>query len=116
MVPAAIVPGAAARIHLVFRPNLEIDAHWNNEAEDLVFWIDPPTGWRVDRRASSVPNPPQPVSEEVRRLELEVRSPEGWSGIAVLSGYALYYVCEGVEGTCLYRRQDVELRLEAASP
>ena len=26
--------------------------------------------------------------------------------------YALYYVCEDIDGTCLYRRQDVSLEVE----
>jgi hypothetical protein len=28
----------------------------------------------------------------------------------MIPGYALYYVCEDVEGLCLYRRQDLELQ------
>ena len=113
VVPAAVEPGDTARVHLVFRPATRIEAHWNNEAGDLEVWIDPPDGWQVDRRRLSVPNPPELVSDEPRRLELEVESPEGFSGTATIPGYALYYVCEDVKGTCLYRRQDLALEVRA---
>ncbi len=112
VVPATTETGAAARVHVVFRPNSEIKAHWNNEVDDLVFWIEPPPGWRVDRRLSSVANPPELVSDEERRLELEIRAPNDWSGEETLPAYALYYVCEDVRGSCLYRRQDIPVRLE----
>ncbi len=39
MVPTTVAPGGAARAHVVFRPNLERKAHWNNEVDDLVFWV-----------------------------------------------------------------------------
>ena len=29
-----------------------------------------------------------------------------------LPAYALYYVCEGVKGTCLYRRQDIDVTID----
>ncbi len=114
VVPAALEPGAAGRVHLIFRPNPEIGTHWNNEVDDLVLWVDPPPGWKVERRLSSVPNPPEPVSAEERRIELEVESPADFRGTARLDAYALYYVCEDVRGACLYRRQDVALRIEGA--
>ena len=111
--PTRIVAGSSTRAHLTFRPNLERKAHWNNEAEDMVFWVNPPDGWEVDVRHVTVERPPQVVSLEPRRVEFEIRSsrdaPEG--GV-VVPGYALYYVCEDVDGTCLYRRQDVAIELQ----
>lgn len=116
LVPSALEPGTAGRVHWVFRPNVTIKAHWNNEAEDLAVWIEAPAGWQIDQQLLTTPNPPQLVSNEARRLELEVKSPEGFAGgTATLSGYALYYVCEDVRGTCLYRRQDITLDLPVAS-
>ena len=112
-VPTRIIAGSSTRAHLTFRPNLERKAHWNNEAEDMVFWVNPPDGWEVDVRHVTVERPPQVVSLEPRRVEFEIRSsanaPEG--GV-VVPGYALYYVCEDVDGTCLYRRQDVAIELQ----
>ena len=113
-VPAAIEAGGAARLHLVFRPNKDIQAHWNNEAEDMVLWLDPPAGWQVEQRLFTVPNPRELVSEEERRIEVEVQSPEDFRGTAEIPGYALYYVCEDVKGACLYRRQDVVVEVSAA--
>ena len=56
------------------------------------------------------------MSDEDRRVEVEILRPstenvEGAAGGAVLSGYALYYVCEDVRGACLYRRQDIHVPL-----
>ena len=33
-------------------------------------------------------------------------------GPVAISGFALYYVCEGARGLCLYRRQDFEAAVE----
>ncbi|MFQ5927945.1 MAG: hypothetical protein ACE5MH_10990, partial [Terriglobia bacterium] len=117
VVPAAIAPGASARAHVVFRPNLRIKAHWNNEVDGLVFWINPPEGWQVDSRYLTVPNAPQAVSQESRKVEFELRCPQNASpGPVTIPAYALYYVCEDVNGTCLYRRQDVNLQVKVRKP
>jgi tetratricopeptide (TPR) repeat protein len=111
-VPATIAAGASARAHVVFRPNLAIKAHWNNEVDGLVFWVDPPRGWAVDQRRQTVPNPPILVSQELRKVEFEIRAPEGTRpGAHFIPGYALYYVCEDVNGVCLYRRQNVSVEV-----
>ena len=44
---------------------------------------------------------------------IELQSPDLAQGTANLPGYALYYVCEGVQGQCLYRRQDIAVKLTA---
>ncbi len=109
-VPSIIKPGATARFHVAFRPNLKKKAHWNNESTGLVLWINPSAGWTVESPALTAPNPPQATSQEVRHIEFEIRSPaEAKSQRLEIPGYALYYVCEDVNGTCLYRRQDVSL-------
>jgi hypothetical protein len=49
------------------------------------------------------------VSLETRVIEAEVRAPEELGrGPVTIPGYALYYVCEDVNGVCMYRRQDVQ--------
>ncbi len=110
-VPGSIAPGESTRVHLEFRPEIERDAHWNNEARGLRVWIDPPQGWRVDRRSVELANPDRATSEEHRRVEFEVRAPENASGTTRIAAYALYYVCEGVAGQCLYRRQDLAVEV-----
>ena len=60
----------------------------------------------------TVPNPPEVVSLEPRKVELEIKAPDDARGRYQIPGYALYYVCEDVNGICLYRRQDVTLTLD----
>ena len=115
-VPSRVAPGESGRMHLVFRPNLNTKAHWNNEVEDLVVWVDPPAGWQVDRQHLTVSNPPQVVSQETRKVEFEFYSPEHSNASATIPAYALYYVCEDVNGTCLYRRQDVSVEVQVTTP
>ena len=94
----------------MMRPNTGALAHWNNEAEDLVFWPEPSDGWRVEDRALNVPRPAAAVSRESRVVEFEIHAPADASpGRHHVEGYALYYVCEDVNGACLYRRQDVSV-------
>jgi hypothetical protein len=117
LVPPVLAPGAVGRLHLEFRPIEARKAHWNNEADDLEVWLDVPAGYEAERRWLTVPNPADVVSTEVRRVEVEVRMPPGTdSASARLRGYALYYVCEDIDGTCLYRRQDFELEIPVRRP
>lgn len=111
-VPPSIAPGESARIHVIFRPNPAIKAHWNNEAEGLVFWIEPQKDMMIDHSYISLPNHLQAVSQETREIEFEVKSfPKAKPGTLKFVGYALYYGCEDVNGTCLYRRQDVTINI-----
>ena len=112
VVPPAVKPGKVARVHLVFRPNAAIDAHWNNEGGPLRVWVEPATGWAGDRLELKAVSPPEAVSTETRELQFELRAPGGAPGRTTVPAYALYYVCEGATGTCLYRRQDVRVPVE----
>ena len=117
-VETAIVPptkstGSAVRVHVEFRPNASLNAHWNNESGPLALWVDPPPGWQTNANYFSLRNPPEPVSLEPRRLDFELKPPDGLkSGVFPVPAYALYYVCEDVNGVCLYRRQDIELAVK----
>ncbi len=115
VVPKSLKPGETGRVHVVFRPDRQQKAHWNNEMDDLEFWIGTPEGWQVDNRHLTVSRPPESVSMEPRRLEFEIKCPENASGQVVLPAYSLYYVCEDVNGVCLYRRQDVPIRIDVQS-
>ncbi len=112
VVPHRVTPGGSARVHVELRPR-GARAHWNNEAGGMTLWIDPPDGWSVDRRRIERPVPPEPVSDEPRRIEFEVQAPER-ARTTELPVYALYYVCEGEKGPCLYRRQDFRVALTVA--
>jgi hypothetical protein len=111
VVPTVMAAGESVRVHVVFRPNPAVKAHWNNEVDDLVFWVDVPEGWEVDQRYLTVSIPPEPVSQEVRKVEFELKSPANASSLTMMTPYALYYVCEDVNGACLFRRQDIPLEI-----
>jgi len=106
-VPDSVKPGDAVRIHVVLRPDENRKVHWNNEVEDLILWVDGEEDWQVEKNLHRYQVPEQPVTAESRRLEFEVKTPDqGPSGNRQIHGYVLYYVCEDVNGQCLYRRQD----------
>jgi len=112
VVPWPAEPGGPLRVHLVLRPSVARDAHWNNEVGPLRVWLDPPDGWSIDSRLIEVRPGEGATSVEIRRVETELQAPEaGAREPASLRGFALYYVCEGVQGRCLYRRQDVVVPL-----
>jgi hypothetical protein len=111
-VPPAAAPGERVRVHVTFRPNLKTKAHWNNEVDPLVFWIASPA---TDHRAVAVPNASTDVSQEPRTVEFELKVPaDAKAGPLAVSGYALYYVCEDVNGVCVYRRRDVSVAVPIA--
>jgi hypothetical protein len=110
VVPDTRAEDVTARVHVLFRPNPANKAHWNNEAGDMLFWVSPLSGWRVNRHLVTLSNPPEAVTNEPREVEFEVRAPErSRTQRVTIPAYALYYVCEGVNGVCTYRRQDVPI-------
>jgi hypothetical protein len=112
VVPARSKPGEPTRLHVLLRPNAQRQAHWNNEAQDLVFWVDLPPGWQGDSQRVTVPNPRAPTSRESRSIEMELRSPpQSVASEVTLEAFALYYVCEGAKGVCFYRRQDIPVKV-----
>ncbi len=110
-VPAMIKPGTTSRLHVELRPTAK--AHWNNESEPVQVWIEQPDGWRLQKRLFALPQPEQAESTEVRRLEFEAKAPKNAKS-TTLRGYALYYVCEEQNGTCLYLRRDFEIPVAVA--
>ena len=107
VVSPQVKPGETVRVHVSLRPNGKLKAHWNNEAEPLRLWIDPPEGFDVQPRLVTAPQGDKPETAEPRRLEFELRAPAEANGTFKLNAYALYYVCEDVGGTCMFLRQDV---------
>lgn len=102
----------AVRVHLRFQPETERKAHWNNEVEDMVVWVKTPEFWAANPKLIRYPVPAQPVSQETRTVEFELEALKQAVGAESIGAYALYYVCEDVNGTCLYRRLDVDIPLE----
>ncbi|MBI3837334.1 MAG: hypothetical protein HY288_05300 [Planctomycetia bacterium] len=112
VVPPRIKPGESVRVHLAMRTNKAADAHWNNENEPVKLWVAAPAGWTTDRRLQTAPLGDRPETNESRSIEFELKSPEDSRGTVRLSPYALYYVCEGINGTCLYLRQDIPIAVQ----
>jgi hypothetical protein len=112
VVKSTATDGWAARVHVRFSPNQFNKAHWNNEVGQLELWVSAPSGWETSSRFFTVPNPKKAVSLESRDIEFEIRSKElPVSGKLTVPAYALYYVCEDVDGTCLYRRHDLSIEV-----
>ncbi len=111
-VPEAPTPGDTVRVHVTFHPNVQTKAHWNNSVDPLVYWMTPPTGIKVDARAVVAPNAATEVSQEARTIDYDVTLPPSTAATRVtIPGYALYYVCEDVNGVCMYRRQDITVTI-----
>ncbi len=88
-----------ASVHVALRPDAARDAHWNHEAGPTVeVWLGDQV--RVVEARTDVA-----VSEEVKTLSFERELDAGER----LVGYALYYVCEGADGRCLFLRQEFEV-------
>ncbi len=108
--PTDVAPGATLRVHLLMSPTA--DACWNNESEPPLVWIDPPAGWRADRRLLRArQTDDRAESRERRSVEWELRAPPDAEGPAKLTGYVLFYACEKQGGQCVYRRHDFEVPL-----
>lgn len=98
---------SVATVHLALRPNAARDAHWNHEAgPTIALWVERPGPQLLE----VAPRTDVATSAELEPLTFEVTLPDG-EDAAQVAGYALYYVCEGAAGTCLYLRQDFALEV-----
>lgn len=102
----------AARVHLSFEPNQLRAAHWNNEVEPARLWLLLPEGWTSPTPFLELAGSSEEVSSEVRRVEFELRGPQD-SKLMAIPIVLLAHVCEGVDGTCVYRRIEVSAPLSA---
>jgi hypothetical protein len=110
-VPAAPAAGETVRVHVTFRPNERTKAHWNNSVDPLVYWMTLPPGVTAAGRAVTTPNAGTEVSQEPRTIEYDVHLGAGVGNRVTIPGYALYYVCEDVNGVCMYRRRDINVTI-----
>ncbi|MFT7678327.1 MAG: hypothetical protein ACI8QC_002313 [Planctomycetota bacterium] len=96
-----------ASVHLMLSTNAKRDVHWNHEAgPSIQVWVDAPT----PRLLSAALRTDTASSEGTQQLGFEIELLPGEDSM-VLPAYALYYVCEGESGTCLYLRQEFEIEL-----
>jgi hypothetical protein len=113
--PRSREPVGTARVHVVLRPDPERRVHWTNDAGPTLVWISVPEGWNIKQNLFTLELPEVASTEEVRRLDFEVRPPTGDPGApakpASLKGVAFYYVCEGESGECTYLARDFEVQI-----
>jgi tetratricopeptide (TPR) repeat protein len=112
VVPRLVRAGEAARVHLTFRPNSVHRGHWNNESTPLRVWITGPETWTISPRLLEAPQGEQAESDEVRRIDFEVKVPPTAAGKIRLAAYALYNTCEQAGGRCLFLRQDLTIDID----
>ena len=111
VVPGRVRPNQSVRVHVVLRLDPKKQAHWNNEAEPLRLWVDPPEGWQVSERLLQLSAVREAVSEEDRELEFEIKAPKEARDKVRLSAYVLYHVCDDKGGQCRFLRHDVPIEL-----
>lgn len=104
VVPSKIQRGKTGRVHLSFRTTNK--AHWNNESEPLKVWIESQPGWTIEKQQFESNRPKKAESNEERTVEFEFRAASDANEASSIRGFALYFVCEEADGTCLYLRQD----------
>ena len=51
------------------------------------------------------------MSQEVRTVEYDATLPAAAGTRVTIPGYALYYVCEDVNGVCMFRRHDITVTI-----
>ena len=105
-----MLPGHSARIHFLFRPHQFLSAHLTNGTEPFRLWIKLPEGWKAVSPLLISPHPEAAESTELSRFDFDIQSPKSiLPGNVRISAYALYYACEGVQGTCQFLRQDIDM-------
>ncbi|MED6335126.1 MAG: hypothetical protein VYE81_06960 [Planctomycetota bacterium] len=90
------------RVHVTLRPGRGV--HWTNDAGPALVWIDPPEGWRAERRLFTLPAPASETSAELRAIDFEMSPKPGVLLGEELSGYALLFVCGPDDGPCRFVR------------
>jgi tetratricopeptide (TPR) repeat protein len=111
VVPGQVRPGKSARVHIVLRPSSKRKTHWNNEAEPLRLWVEPPKDWQVSERLLQASAPAQAASAEARTLTFEIVVPSTARGKIRLSVYALYHICDDAGEQCRFLRLDIPVEV-----
>jgi hypothetical protein len=96
------------QVHVTLRPRRGV--HWTNDAGPALVWVDPPEGWRAERRLSTLPAAQAETSDEVRAIDLELSPDPGVLLGEELTGYALVFVCGPDDGPCRLVRCDFSAR------
>jgi len=111
--PEKIASGQTVHVQINLTLNETQKSHWNNEVEPLRLWVRPPDKWQTVPQLITCADPEQPTSLEIRSVEFELTAPDVVAdGKITLPCYALYYLCEDIDGTCLFLRKDIDITFE----
>ena len=111
MAPARVQAGKSVKVHVILRLDAKKKGHWNNEAEPLRLWIDPPSGWQASDQLLQAAAPREAVSGEERALNFELKAPAKAQGKVRFTAYALYNICDSIGGQCRFLRLDIPVEL-----
>ncbi len=118
-------PPGSSQVHVTLRPRG--GAKWSNDTEPPVLWLPVPKGWVAARSLHTFPGPtagdgaltaPLRVDFEVSTPTIPLGPPKEGAPPALdstLSGYVTYSICLP-DGTCVFRRQDVEVTIPLPEP
>jgi tetratricopeptide (TPR) repeat protein len=111
LVPQTATPGSTVRVYLELTPNAQRSVHWTNDAGPTTVWVVGDAGLSIEKPQIEASGKARAeLSHETRAIEFEVKVPAtAPRKETIIQAYALYYVCEGVKGQCVYRRQDVSI-------
>ena len=109
VVPRRVKPGKTVRVHVQLKPE---SGHWNNEASELVLWVNDSEHGKASKSLLSVPNAEEASSSETRVLEFEFQTNKNAKEDFEISAYSLYYICTDDNGQCFYKRQDIPIKID----
>jgi hypothetical protein len=110
-VPSTKKGAEAFRVHLKLTPDTARKVHWTNDAGPLLFFPEASEHYAIKHFQKSEAPQDKLTSTETRVIEFELR-PNGTAELpASITGVAYYYVCEDVNGQCLFLRQPITVSL-----
>lgn len=77
-----------------------------------MVWLQAPDNWLISKHLLNAPHGVEAETRETRQVDFEVQAPQDAGGVTTIQGYALYYICEKQNGTCMYLRQDFTIPIK----
>ena len=119
--PSPFAAGQSARVYLRFVPDARRKVKWDDEAGPLRVWLQALAGFTLSNRLLTAGAEADGAPGATRSLELEIQAAgETPPGAHRLTGYAVYWVCDGPTAECTLLRQDfvveIELRPKVDAP
>lgn len=112
VVPSTQAGSSAFRVHLRFRPDPARKVHWDHAAGPLRVYPTKVHGLTLTGFQRSSPPPQSSSGTREQVVEFEVRAAAGKPFPDTFTVSAFYFVCEDVDGRCLFLRQEIPVRLE----